>query len=42
MCGADIPDVSELEGTEKEGDKKTRSGCKNPEKTPAATHPARD
>jgi len=42
MCGADIPDVSELEGTEKEGDKKTKSGCKNPEKTPAAMHPPGD
>jgi hypothetical protein len=42
MCGADIPDVSELEGMEKEGDKKTRIGCKNPENTPVATSPAGD
>jgi hypothetical protein len=41
MCGADIPDVSELEGTEKGGDKK-RSECKDPDKTPVAPSPAGD
>jgi hypothetical protein len=38
MCGADIPDVSELESIEKEGDMK-KSKCKNPDKTPTASPP---
>jgi hypothetical protein len=42
MCGADIPDVSELEGIEKEGDRKTRSECKNSDKTPIVSPPAGD
>jgi hypothetical protein len=41
MCGADIPDVSELEGIDKEGDRK-KSECKNPGKTPIASPSAVD
>jgi hypothetical protein len=41
MCGADIPDVSELEGIKKEGDRK-KSECKNPDKTPITSPPAGD
>jgi hypothetical protein len=41
MCGADIPDVSELEAMEKVGGKK-RSECKDPDKAPIATPPTGD
>jgi hypothetical protein len=41
MCGADIPDLSELEGIGKEGDRK-RHDIKDPDRTPATTPPTRD
>jgi len=41
MCGADISDVSELEGIEIEGDGK-KSECKNPDKTPTTSPPSGD